>query len=147
MRGSRTEAVNEYLRPIRPRRSARAAHPRDTPADPPVKPGAAPDLTPGVAGDQILEIGGETVRARDGGVDVRVAENLAPHARPGCAAVVVHRAGLLASCHDVTRCCHHAPTGPRSAVPAPPCGAVKAVLARADAFPPADPPAPHRPEP
>ncbi len=39
---------------------------------PPVKPRAVPDLTPGVTGDQLLEIRGETIHARDGGVDVPV---------------------------------------------------------------------------
>ena len=45
-----------------------------------VEPRPGPDLAPGIAGDQILEVAGEVGRAGDCRVDVIVAEHLAPDA-------------------------------------------------------------------
>ena len=49
---------------------------------PPVEAGARPDLAPRVARDQLLEVARQVGRARDGAVDVVVAEHLAAHPHP-----------------------------------------------------------------
>ena len=65
----------------------------------PVEPGARPDLTPGVAGDQILEGGRVPRRSSDRGVDVLVAEDLAADPHP-FAVPIVHATSSI----DVARC-------------------------------------------
>ena len=62
--------------PSRPERDERGQ--RDGAAHAAVEPGPRPDAAPDVARDVVLEVGGEVGRALDGGVDVRVAEHLAP---------------------------------------------------------------------
>src|SRR5690606_38177350 len=47
-----------------------------------------PDVAPGIAGDQVLEVRGERRRAGDGTVDVLVPENGAAHLHAGCVAVL-----------------------------------------------------------
>ena len=44
-----------------------------------VEPRSGPDATPGVLGDELLEVAREVGRCADGPVDVRVAEHLAAH--------------------------------------------------------------------
>src|SRR5262249_56795047 len=60
---------------------------RHAAARPAVEAGTRPDLAPGVARDQVLEVGGEVGRAGDRAVDVLVAEHLTPRRH-----AVVHRA-------------------------------------------------------
>src|SRR5690606_12486826 len=55
---------------------------RDAAAGPAVQAGAVPDLVPRVAGDQVLEVGGEAVLAGLGAVDVRVPEDLSARLHP-----------------------------------------------------------------
>ena len=65
------------------------------------RPGPRPDAAPGVAGDEVLEVGGDVVGARDGPVDVGVAEHRAAHLLAGgvpvgsVGGVAGSRAGLL----------------------------------------------------
>ena len=54
------------------------------------RPGPRPDLAPGVAGDQILEVGGERRRPLDRGVDVLVAEHLAADLHAAIVRLVAH---------------------------------------------------------
>jgi hypothetical protein len=63
---------------------------RDRAARAPVEPRPRPDLPPGVARDQVLEVGGEVGRAGDRGVHVLVAEDLAPSLHAALVGVVGH---------------------------------------------------------
>lgn len=65
---------------------------RDRAARAPVESRPGPDLTPGIAGDQVLEVRGEFVGPRDRAVDVRIAEHFAPHLDPAVVGLVAHRA-------------------------------------------------------
>src|SRR5918996_150909 len=64
---------------------------RDHATAPPVQSWTCPDIAPGVASDQVLEVGGKRGRAGDGSVDVLVAEDRAAnvHAR-GASTLIVH---------------------------------------------------------
>src|SRR5699024_2014252 len=79
---------------------------RDDAAHPPLEAGPRPHLAPGVAGDEILEVGGESALVLLGTVDVRAAEDLAAHGHTRVAAAGVcgfrpdgRIAGLLLLCH------------------------------------------------
>src|SRR5207248_6562061 len=73
---------------------------------PPVEPGPAPDLAPGVACDQILEVGGELGGALDRTVDVLVAEDFPPRAHPLVAHVRASTNTSLnaSACSTLARC-------------------------------------------
>src|SRR5258705_517417 len=55
---------------------------RDKAPTPAVEPGTGPDLAPGVAGDEVLEVGGERRGAGDGPVDMSVAEHFTTDGHP-----------------------------------------------------------------
>jgi hypothetical protein len=65
---------------------------RDAAARPAIEARPRPDLPPGVARDEVLELLGEVGRARGRAVDMLVAEHFSPY----CHAVVAHRATLVA---------------------------------------------------
>ena len=69
-----------------------------------VEPRPGPDLAPGVAGDQILEVRGELGRACDRSVDVLVAEHGAAHLH----ASLVGFAHRVSSVRWASTCCVNA---------------------------------------
>jgi hypothetical protein len=56
-----------------------------------------PDLTPSIAGDEVLKVGGELCRARDCCVDVLVPEHLATDAHAAVVNRVAHRSVRLSA--------------------------------------------------
>src|SRR4051794_31418795 len=62
---------------------------REQAAVPPGQAWALPEVTPGGAGDEVLEGGGERRGGRDRAVDVRIPEDLPAGTHSGCAALVV----------------------------------------------------------
>jgi hypothetical protein len=65
-----------------------------------IEPGPGPDLAPGIAGDQVLEVGGEVAGVLDRFVDMLIAEHLAAHLHAALVLIVRH---LRPPCRGVRR--------------------------------------------
>src|SRR5699024_5521621 len=100
--------------------------------------GAAPDVPPGVTGDEVLEVTGEVRRGRDGAVDVVVAQDLPAGRHSTLVGGVAHRSFLISSCRASARSTS-APAEPRYVAGSPSGPSASATARRAASCAPARP--------